>query len=472
MAFSSGALRNLYYARETAFGVPPNPLAMFELKNTEDTFNLARDSFVSNERRGDRGIHDMRLGNKQPAGDLSFELSHNAFDDFFASALGASFTARNISVTESSTLVAATGVLTAAVGTFLTDGLHIGDVVTISGFANAANNGDFLILDLSETTLTLDSTTLVNVDVAESATFVLRSAWEAPYTDTDISVSADEDDHTFTRLVGSFITDGFRVGDVIIMTGFDVEAGNNLMTQITALTATVMTVRDDIGDADPDVGTFNTTARIIKKGRVFQSYAIEKAFTDVDEFQLYTGGLINGFSLEVTSNGMITGTFNMLFKDGENGGSAYHSGTPGAVSANRPFDSFDGYIKEGTTANAQISSLSISLNNGFERNFVLMDNTCPQMTSGRSNATGTVTLYFADSSVYDKFVNETDSSIEIAFQDDVYNGFLVSIPRLKYTTADTPVNSDAAIINTMNFQALDDEVELSNIIIRRQPYVL
>ena len=40
------------------------------------------------------------------------------------------------------------------------------------------------------------------------------------------------------------------------------------------------------------------------------------------------------------------------------------------------------------------------------------------MTSGKSNVTGSVTLYFSDSIIYDKFVNETESSIELRLADD------------------------------------------------------
>ena len=217
-------------------------------------------------------------------------------------------------------------------------------------------------------------------------------------------------------------------------------------------------------------GVFNTDARVIKKGSTVTSFAIEKAFTDVNEYQLYTGGIVNTVNLEVSPNAMITGSFGMLFQDAENGGTVYHNDITGVVT-NRPFDAFTGYIKENDTTNSIASSLSISLDNGFERNFVLMQNTAPQMTSGKSNVTGSVTLYFSDSIIYDKFVNETESSIELRLADDGNNGYVITLPRIKYTSADTPVSSDGAIINTMNFQALDDETEESNIIIRRQPKI-
>jgi hypothetical protein len=387
MAFSSGAQRDLYYAKETSYGVGPSPLDMTEVRNTEDTISLVRDSFVSDERRGDRGIHDMRLGNKQPAGDISFEFSYGAFDDFLLAGLGA-------------------------------------------------------------------------------------SAWVAPYTDLTVSVTVDEEEKTYTRATGSWLTSGVKVGDTITVTGLTTTA-DNITAKVTEVTATILTFGDATGLADITVaeeGVFNTDARVIKKGSTVTSFAIEKAFTDVNEYQLYTGGIVNTVNLEVSPNAMITGSFGMLFQDAENGGTVYHNDVTGVVT-NRPFDAFTGYIKENDTTNSIASSLSISLDNGFERNFVLMQDTAPQMTSGKSNVTGSVTLYFSDSIIYDKFVNETESSIELRLADDENNGYVITLPRIKYTSADTPVSSDGAIINTMNFQALDDETEESNIIIRRQPKI-
>ena len=387
MAFSSGAQRDLYYAKETSYGVGPSPLDMTEVRNTEDTISLVRDSFVSDERRGDRGIHDMRLGNKQPAGDISFEFSYGAFDDFLLAGLGA-------------------------------------------------------------------------------------SAWVAPYTNLTVSVTVDEEAKTYTRATGSWLTSGVKVGDTITVTGLTTTA-DNITAKVTAVTATILTFGDATGLVDITVaeeGVFNTDARVIKKGSTITSFAIEKAFTDVNEYQLYTGGIVNTVNLEVSPNAMITGSFGMLFQDAENGSTDYHNDITGVVT-NRPFDAFTGYIKENDTTNSIASSLSISLDNGFERNFVLMQNTAPQMTSGKSNVTGSVTLYFSDSIIYDKFVNETESSIELRLADDENNGYVITLPRIKYTSADTPVSSDGAIINTMNFQALDDETEESNIIIRRQPKI-
>jgi hypothetical protein len=475
--FSSGAQRDLFYTLEDSFGTGPSILNMTEIRNTEDSISLARDNFVSDERRGDRGVHDLRMGNKQPAGDLGFEFSYGSFDTFLANALCSDLSANGITTTDMTAtyIDAATGVMTSTGETFVTKGFAVGDKVAVTGWEApaTANNGTFTINAVTEETMTLSPitnlVTVVLLSAQATVDLVATSAWELPYEDVSISVTADAATDTFTR-AGSWLTAGFRVGDVITTTTFDVEAGNNMTTQITALTDTVMTVSGSLTtEAGGDVGVFNTTAREIKKGTTVRSIALEKAFTDIGEYQKYTGGIANTLSLDIKPNGMVTGSFGFMFKDAANTTSAYHAGSAVAVGDNRPFDGFTGYVKEGGTANAQMSGMTLNLDNGFERNFVLMATTCPQMTSGKSNVTGTITLFFADNNTYTKFENETESTLEIAFQDDDLNGYVITLPRIKYTSAETPVNSDGATIVTMNFQALDDATELSNIVIRRQP---
>jgi hypothetical protein len=387
MAFSSGAQRDLYYAIETDFGDGDNLDEMKEVRNIEDSISLARDSFVSEERRGDRGIHDMRLGNKQPAGDISFEFSYEAFDDFLMAALGA-------------------------------------------------------------------------------------AAWVNAYGTVAPDVTVVASTRVISRTDGSWITDGIKVGDpvTIAMTSFTADA----VGVIASVTATDMTLETGVTGLEDvtvaETATVTTTATVIKKGSKVHSFVVEKAFTDISEYQLYTGGIVNTMSLDLSSK-MITGSFGMLFKDADNDSSAFHTETPSNVSTSKPYDGFTGYINEGGVVLAEASSFSFSLDNGYNRNFVLMQTTCSQMTSGKSNVTGSVTLYFKDSLVYAKFVEETESSVEFQLKDDEGNAYVVTLPRIKYTTADTPVASDDAIVNTMSFQALDDATEKTNIIIRKQPKV-
>jgi len=400
MAFSSGAQRDLFYKREAVYGVTPydtgaviRTTGFSELRNTEDSISLARDNFVSDERRGDRGIHDLRLGNKQPAGDIGFEFGYTAFDDFLEAALCSDLIASAVSVSTNvnATIVAATGVITFVGETIITDGYEVGDNVLMEDWVNTGNNGTFVITAIpDETHMTV-------------------------YPVTDLTNEAC------------------------------------LVVDLTAYKT-----------AWPIAGTEE-----IKKGTHVTSFSVIKSFSDIARYQLFTGGIVNTMSLDIKPNGMVTGSFGMLFKDMSSGAGDYVTDTPSVVGTTAPFDGFTGSITEGGAAIATVSGLTLNLDNGFERNFVLMSNANPQVTSGKSNITGTVTLFFEDSTEYDKFVDETESEIVITLQDLDANTIEIDLPRIKYTSAETPVNSDGATIITMNFQALDDSGEASNIVITR-----
>ena len=71
---------------------------------------------------------------------------------------------------------------------------------------------------------------------AESSSGAVVRVTTGPITD----VTVDKEGPTFTRVSGSFITDGFRVGHTVTWVGFT-ESENLTAVAITALTATVMT---------------------------------------------------------------------------------------------------------------------------------------------------------------------------------------------------------------------------------------
>lgn len=70
---------------------------------------------------------------------------------------------------------------------------------------------------------------------------------------TAIQINVVATGGTFTRLSGSFITDGFRPGMTVVFTGFT-NGGNNATKVISTVTATVITVTDTTGLVDETGG--------------------------------------------------------------------------------------------------------------------------------------------------------------------------------------------------------------------------
>jgi hypothetical protein len=97
-------------------------------------------------------------------------------------------------------------------GSFATDRFVTGMVITSAGFTNAANNG---------------TATITAVSIPDTGT-------------TSLSATATG----YARASGSFITNGFVVGQQITASGFT-NAANNGRSTITAVTATALTVTKD-----------------------------------------------------------------------------------------------------------------------------------------------------------------------------------------------------------------------------------
>ncbi len=295
MAKLRGSDRDLSYIKEVTPGVTPVNPAMKLMRTTGDTFQLSRDSFTSAELRADRGITDMKLGNKQTSGTINFELSYENFEDFLA------------------------GVL--------------------------------------------------------------------------------ESDTEFTALDGSEI----------------------------------------------------------KNGKTLYSYTIEKGFVSGGHYQVYRGMSPNTLSLSLQSNSQVTGSIEFM-------GRTYTVGVATiADSVVQPrqgglFDSYTGSIKEGGSTIGYVSSMNITITNGLETLFALFNDSVTDIIDGRCNVTGSVVIYFENSTMFDKFANETESSIEFTLLDNLGNGYTFLLPRVKYSSADMPVNGEGVVMVTMPFQALQDSV--------------
>lgn len=155
----------------------------------------------------------------------------------------------------------ATTTITRATGSFISDGFVVGDVVTIAG--SASNNGSKGAI----TVLTATVMTFASGIVAEGplGTVVLTGSEGLTFAST-----------TITRSVGSWLTDGFRVGDSITVTG---TASNNFTKTITALSATVLTFAS--GGAAEVIGSALVT---VTKGETLSAYVslMDSGFASVD----------------------------------------------------------------------------------------------------------------------------------------------------------------------------------------------
>lgn len=209
----------------------------------------------------------------------------------------------------------------------------------------------------------------------------------------------------------------------------------------------------------------NWTGNVLKAGTVFKSFTIERRFTDISTYLKYKGCVSNGLTLSITPDGMVTGTIPFIGRELVTAGGSL--GAPSDVATNSPFDAFTGAITEDGDSIAVITSIELNLQNGLEPAFVVGSNKTPRIIPGRSNLTGTVSAFFENTTMLEKFIDETESSIEIDLTDTAGNVLNVNIPRIKYSGADAPVQGEGGITLNMPFQALRDADTATNLVLTR-----
>ncbi|CAM5793933.1 LEPR-XLL domain-containing protein [Rhizobacter fulvus] len=122
---------------------------------------------------------------------------------------------------------------------FENEGFKVGHKITVTGFANAANNGTFLITAVTPTQLTV-SGALANEVADGDEKIVVRPAKTAAFTAGQLV--ADAETGTFTRsdIGGSFLADGFVAGMRFDALGMNANGSTYVVKSVTAAAITVV----------------------------------------------------------------------------------------------------------------------------------------------------------------------------------------------------------------------------------------
>lgn len=229
----------------------------------------------------------------------------------------------------------------------------------------------------------------------------------------------------------------------------------------------------DLRDADYDplleaamLGAFSTD--VLKVGTTPKFFSLEDYAADIDQARLFTGMTVNSLGVSLAPNQMVTGTFGMVGKDMTIGATEK---TQDAASGAAPFDAYSGDLKIANSgaslaASAIVTGLDFSVTNSFAPTFVIGDDAAPSLEYGRAEVEGTLTAYFEDAALINRFINETETALEASVGDGT-NSMTFLFPRIKVNSADVGVDGPTSRIVNISFVALYDSTEGTNLSITR-----
>jgi hypothetical protein len=298
-----------------------------------------------------------------------------------------------------------------------------------------------------------------------------RQTWQvAPTTGpltTIVAASTTANMGTFTRTGGSYITDGFKIGQVGRWAGWATTGVNNNAKNmmIIALSATVMTVMTLDGSpiaakVAGDSVTFTLKGKqtwIPQSGHTNDMYTIEHFYSDINENEVFDSCRISTMALNLPSTGMATIDVEFLGRDmSTNSQTGAYFTNPTVATASQALAAVNGIVVVNGVAVAVLTGLTISGNANASTGQVVGSNVSPDVFMGAVDVTGNLTAYFTDVTLRDLFKNETEASLICAFTADNtpaadFLGF--TIPRFKAGGA-TKDDGQKGLVITMPYTAL------------------
>lgn len=457
MANASGAYAQLNYVTESVWGTTPGTPSMLKVRFTSESIAGSMESIQSQEIRGDRQVPSVSRGAIDVRGAFNYEFSYGAFDDFLAAALfGAWDTTTKTATSETFQFVAGTKKIEdvdAGLGDF-----EAGDRIRVAG--SASNDGYYTVatVDAGGTYLTL-----VETPVAEGA--------KVSGTTFSFVASTDTIADSATNL------DVFEAGDTIIVSGTDSNDGTYTVESVEVGGASLVVVEDTLSDEDAgdavvivqEIDEITVDCEYIIAGITEKSFTMEKWFTDITKGAVFTGCMVDSWNLDIRPNAMLTGSFGLVGK-GQSFTTSALDATPADVATNDPFEGSQStmVIKEGGSAVALVSSVSLSLSNNLRDIQVLANSgNKADITAGRSVLTGTISALFQDLTMLNKWLNKTSTSLDLIIPDPDGNQYRIYLPNVEYTGSTPQIPGEDEIILDMPFQAIMNTTLGSQILISR-----
>ena len=207
---------------------------------------------------------------------------------------------------------------------------------------------------------------------------------------------------------------------------------------------------------------------VLKVGTTLTTLTMERAFADVNQYQVFRGVTVASSTLKIAPEGIVTCDITPIGMSGGEFSSTPLDATVEEAADTEPYTSFDGTISEGGTAIAVVTGLDITVNNNRSVQAVVGSKTSPDVFEGEAIISGNMTLFFQNVALFNKFKNESESSLSLDFND--YNNvqnLTLSMPRIKYSAAGIDPPPSGPIIITMPYMALYDATAATTLSLTR-----
>lgn len=296
---------------------------------------------------------------------------------------------------------------------------------------------------------------------------IMMNAFDGELTIASSAIDAASADDSFnsTALFGSVVA-----GQWIKVAGF-VDPANNGFFRVKTATASKLVVDATLvlEAAGPAV---TIDGNRLVNGVTLKSYTLEKRSLDTTQFFSYKGCRFGTMSLQVAVAAMINGTFGITGISETIAGVTVGTGPDVAAPTNQVMNSVDHVLnlQEGNiTPGFDISEFTLNMDNKVRADQIVGQLGPKMIGIGTISLTGTLVAYFIDEILMEKYLNFDSSAISMRLQDTAGNAYVLTLPRIKYTSGQVIAGGkDQPTLAQMEWASKldDDSVDPSNVTIQ------
>jgi hypothetical protein len=159
---------------------------------------------------------------------------------------------------------------------------------------------------------------------------------------------------------------------------------------------------------------------MLRNGDLVRSYTIQKRFAS-NQFLVYKGSIITGFSIRGGVGQFFTGAFNILSKEETKATASAGNGTVNAAPTGGFFDTvanFGGVQIDDTTIAAAVTGVSLDVSReGAGMDYGMGSAAAQGGRFGQVMINGTIEMFFKDFNTYDIFKSEAEKEISFRMKD-------------------------------------------------------
>ena len=358
----------------------------------------------------------------------------------------------------------------------LTDLRNTGESLSynISTIASEEIRSDRQITDLIQTTA--ESAGVINLELSYSTyddflkAALFSSGWSTTVAVAGTDIAADNSGSQYTSTSTDFTTENIVVGQWIKVAGFTA-AGANGYFKVTSVAANALGVTPAPA-VEAATNPITMAGSYIRNETTQTSFSLEKEFSDITQFISYVGMIPSTLDMTVATGSVINGSIGFIGLGSAADTSTIGTGSPTAANTNEVMNAVDniGFIWEGGSAvsGINITEISQSLNNNLRGLDAVGTLGHVDIGDGQCMVTGTLNAYFADTTIYEKYLNATSSSISFRVNDAAGNSYIFTYPRIEYTTGNIVAGSaNSDVMANMGWQATRDSTTDATIQIDR-----